>query len=224
VEDRVRKVGVRRRIVHARVDPAWANSGHPSPLPVPLRGRLSGSSMSGTARVPAPQRKSRAIRRVRESPRCRVSASASANLLSMLAQQTGHPPEFSSSLYTYLLPPVKPQGVSFLTVPTLPHVREAFVAPSPVHPTLPLLRREGEAVGPPAQGRCRTILAPPPSRRRESVDSTHRFMTSPVSPSRRRSHGGNTQLKGEPPAKAGAVLAEAADLPYNACNLTEWTR
>ena len=114
MEDRVRKVDVRRRVVHARVAPTWANSGHPSPLPVPLRSRLSGSSMSGTARVPAPQRKSRAIRRVRESPRCRVSASASANLLSTLAQQTGHPPEFSSSLYTYLLPPVKPQGVNFL--------------------------------------------------------------------------------------------------------------
>jgi hypothetical protein len=86
VEDRVRKVDVRRWIVHARVDPTWANSGHPSPLPVPLRSRLSGSSMSGTARVPAPQRKSGAIRRVRESPRCRISASASANLLSTLAQ------------------------------------------------------------------------------------------------------------------------------------------
>jgi hypothetical protein len=145
VEDRVRKVGVRRRIVHARVDPAWANSGHPSPLPVPLRARLSGSSMSGTARVPAPQRKSRAIRRVRESPRCRVSASASANLLSTLAQQTGHPPEFSSSLYTYPLPPVKPQGVSFPTVLTLTIRSGSLRCPFPCspHPAPPPSRRGG---------------------------------------------------------------------------------
>ena len=150
VEDWVRKVGVRRRIVHARVDPAWANSGHPSPLPVPLRARLSGSSMSGTARVPAPQRKSRAIRRVRESPRCRVSASASANRLSTLAQQTGHPPEFSSSLYTYPLPPVKPQGVGFPTVLTLTIRSGSLHCPFPCspHPAPPPSRERGDGWAP----------------------------------------------------------------------------
>jgi hypothetical protein len=94
VEDRIRKVDVRLQIVHARVDPTWANPGHPSPLSVPLGPCLSGSPVSGTTRVPAPQRKPHAIRGVRESARCRISASASANLLSMLSEQTRHPPKF----------------------------------------------------------------------------------------------------------------------------------
>jgi hypothetical protein len=194
MEDRVRKVGVRRWVVHARVDPTWANSGHPSPLPVPLRSRLSGSSMSGTARVPAPQRKSRAIRRARESPRCRISASASANLLSTLAQQMGHPPKFSSLLYTYPLPPVKPQGVSFLTM-------------------LTLTTRSGSL-------RCSLPCSPPPC-----PSPRGRGDEKPTPESRQ---GGAMEAtlstRGRTRAKAGAVLAEATDLPYNACNLTERTR
>jgi hypothetical protein len=43
-------------------------------------------------------------------------------------------------------------------------------------------------------------------------------------PARGGSLGGDTQLKGRTPAKAGAVLAEAAHLPYNASILTPWAR
>jgi hypothetical protein len=92
VEDRVRKVDVEQRIVHARIDPTWADPGHPSPLSVPWRPCPPGSPASGTARVPAPQRKPGAIRRERKRPRCGVSASASANPFSTCVRSTRHPP------------------------------------------------------------------------------------------------------------------------------------
>jgi hypothetical protein len=107
MEDRVRMVGVRRWFVHTRVDPTWANPGHPSPLSVPLRPYLPGSPVSGTARVPAPLWKRRAIRRVRKRPRYRVYAAASITLLPLLGAADETLAKFAGLLYTYLHAPVK---------------------------------------------------------------------------------------------------------------------
>jgi hypothetical protein len=107
LEDKVRMVGVRRWFVHARVDPTWASPGPPSPLSVPSRPSLPGSPASGTARVPAPRWKRRAIRRVRKRPRYGSSASASTSLLSMLGVTDGTATKFDGLLYTNLDPPVK---------------------------------------------------------------------------------------------------------------------
>jgi len=107
MEDRVRIVGVRRWFVHTRVDPTWANPGHPSPLSVPLRPYLPGSPVSGTARVPAPLWKRRAIRRVRKRPRYRVYAAASITLLPLLGAADETLAKFAGLLYTYLHAPVK---------------------------------------------------------------------------------------------------------------------
>jgi hypothetical protein len=85
MEDRIRMVGVRRCFVHTRVGPTWVSPGPPSPLSIPPRPYLPDSPASGTARVPAPPWKRRGIRRVRKRPRCRVCASASISLLSILA-------------------------------------------------------------------------------------------------------------------------------------------
>jgi hypothetical protein len=82
MEDKVRMVGVRRWLIHTRVDPTWASPKPPSPLSIPPRPYLPGSPASGTTRVPAPLWKRCAIRRVRKCPRCRVSALASTCLLS----------------------------------------------------------------------------------------------------------------------------------------------
>ena len=101
MEDKVRMVGVRRWLVHTRVDPTWANPRHPPPLSVPPRPSLPGFPASGTARVPAPLRKRRAIRRVRKRPRCRVYAPASTTLLPMLDVIDETFTTFACLLYTY---------------------------------------------------------------------------------------------------------------------------
>ena len=107
MEDKVRMVGVRRWFVHTRVDPTWANPGHPSPLSVPLRPYLPGSPASGTARVPAPLWKRHAIRRVRKRPRYRVYAAASITLLPLLGAADETFAKFIEVLYTYPHAPVK---------------------------------------------------------------------------------------------------------------------
>jgi hypothetical protein len=107
MEDKVRMVGVRRWFVHTRVDPTWANPGHPSPLSVPLRPYLPGSPVSGTARVPAPLWKRRAIRRVRKRLRYRVYAAASITLLPLLDAADETFTKFAGLLYTYPHAPVK---------------------------------------------------------------------------------------------------------------------
>jgi hypothetical protein len=107
MEDKVRMVGVRRCAVHARVDPAWANPGHPSPLSVPLRPPLPGSPVSGTARVPAPLRKRRAVRRVTKCPWDNGHAAASVTLLPALCVVDEASAKFECLLYTYPQAPVK---------------------------------------------------------------------------------------------------------------------
>jgi hypothetical protein len=108
MEDKVRMVGVRRWFVHTRVDPTWANPGHPSPLSVPLRPYLPGSPVSGTARVPAPLWKRRAIRRVRKRTWYRVCAAASTTLLPLFGMADETFTKFAGLLYTYPHTPVKP--------------------------------------------------------------------------------------------------------------------
>jgi hypothetical protein len=107
MEDKVRMVGVRRWFVHTRVDPTWANPGHPSPLSVPLRPYLHGFPVSGTARVPAPLWKRCAIRRVRKRPRYRVYAAASTTLLPLFGTADEIFAKFVGPLYTYPHAPVK---------------------------------------------------------------------------------------------------------------------
>jgi hypothetical protein len=107
MEDKVRMVGVRRWFVHTRIDPTWANPGHPSPLSVPLRPYLPGSPVSGTTRVPAPLWKRRAIRRVRKHRRYRVYAVASIILLPLLGAADETVAKCAELLYTYPHAPVK---------------------------------------------------------------------------------------------------------------------
>lgn len=107
MEDKVRMVGVRRWFAHTRVDPTWANPGHPSPLSVPLRPYLPGFPVSGTARVPAPLWKRRAIRRVKKRPRYRVYAAASTTLLPLFGTADETFAKFAGPLYTYPHAPVK---------------------------------------------------------------------------------------------------------------------
>jgi hypothetical protein len=101
MEDKVRMVGVRRCFVDTRVDPTWAVPRHPSPLSLPLRPSLPGSPASGTARVPAPRRKRRAIRRAKKRPRYSVCAAASVTLLPLLGAADETFANFAGLLYTY---------------------------------------------------------------------------------------------------------------------------
>lgn len=120
MDDKVRMVGVGRSIIPARVDPTWASPGHPSPLSVPSRPCLPGSPASGTARVPAPPWKRRAVRRVRTRPRHGSSASASTSLLSRPAMSHGTAAEFDMLLYTCPHPPVKHGGAGCKDLPDPP--------------------------------------------------------------------------------------------------------
>jgi hypothetical protein len=135
MQDRVRMVGMRRWFVHTRVDPTWASPGHPSPLSALPRPDLPGSPASGTARVPVPAGKRRAIRRVRRRPRCRVSASASAYLLS-LRDATDEPS----------------RQIAYATVSLLQSTCQALLD-RPI-PPLPRLTRVGQGPFPSGGGRA----------------------------------------------------------------------
>jgi hypothetical protein len=102
MKDKVRMVGVSRGLVHVRIDPTWADPRHPLPLSVPLRPYLPSFPLSGTARVPAPLWKPRAIRRVTHRPWYRVYTAASKVLLPVSGVVYTTFAEFAEALYTCL--------------------------------------------------------------------------------------------------------------------------
>jgi hypothetical protein len=108
MEDKVRMIGVRRYFVHTRVDPAWANLGHPSPLSVPLRPSLPGFPVPGTARVPAPLWKRRAVRLLKRCARDDGNTTPSTTLLPVRGMVDRPCAKFAGLLYTYPQVSVKP--------------------------------------------------------------------------------------------------------------------